>query len=178
MGTDSDYLALDDDSIQSEDINHVWYFELIIEHILIEFVINLLATMCTFHLSCLCLKWLESLEVCDPQSLSVWCPVSPDANLNRKMWVFFLHRVSAECLISNWRLFKTCTNKNTTICLHSQTHTISIWVYWIQDIPFIMLSVTQSVILSSVIHLLKFLINVHWILQISVNIRAENTKVK
>ncbi len=39
MVTDSDFLASDFDSIQSEDIKHVWYFQLILEHI-------------CFHLSC------------------------------------------------------------------------------------------------------------------------------
>ncbi len=35
---------LDDDSIQMEDIKHVWYFEPVLEHILFSFVIILLAT--------------------------------------------------------------------------------------------------------------------------------------
>ncbi len=40
MVTDSDFLALDFDSIQ-EDIKHVWYFELILDHVLytLEFVV-------------------------------------------------------------------------------------------------------------------------------------------
>ncbi len=41
-------LASDYDSIQLEDIEHVWYFEPILEHILFLFVTHLLATRCMF----------------------------------------------------------------------------------------------------------------------------------
>lgn len=33
--------ASDFDYIQSEDIKHIWYFELILDHILFSFVMNL-----------------------------------------------------------------------------------------------------------------------------------------
>ncbi len=36
MVTDSDFLASDFDSIQSEDIKHVWYFQPILEHVFIQ----------------------------------------------------------------------------------------------------------------------------------------------
>ncbi len=35
MVTDSDCLASDFDSIQSEEIKHAWYFQLILEHVFI-----------------------------------------------------------------------------------------------------------------------------------------------
>ncbi len=47
MVTDSDFLASDFDSIHSEDIKHVWYFQTILEH-MFSFVMHLLATRHTF----------------------------------------------------------------------------------------------------------------------------------
>ncbi len=38
------FLASDFDSIQSEDIKNVWYFQPILEHVLFSFVMRLLAT--------------------------------------------------------------------------------------------------------------------------------------
>ncbi len=68
MLTDSDFLASDFDSIQSEDIKHVWYFQPILEHILFSFVMRLLATRRTF---------LREFVVIGTilKSGSVWCPV-------------------------------------------------------------------------------------------------------
>ncbi len=47
MVTDSIFLASDFDSIQSEDIKDVWYFQPILEH-MFSFVMRLLATRFTF----------------------------------------------------------------------------------------------------------------------------------
>lgn len=38
-----DFCASVYDSIRSEDINHIWYFESILEHILLSFVVHLRA---------------------------------------------------------------------------------------------------------------------------------------
>ncbi len=48
MVTDSDFLDSVFDSIQSEDVKHVWYFQPILEHLLFSFVMRLLATRRTF----------------------------------------------------------------------------------------------------------------------------------
>ncbi len=42
------FLASDYESIQLEDIEHVWYFELILEHILLLLAMRLLAMRCMF----------------------------------------------------------------------------------------------------------------------------------
>lgn len=44
MGKDTQFLALDYDPIQSEDIKHGWYFQPILEQILFSFVLCLLVT--------------------------------------------------------------------------------------------------------------------------------------
>lgn len=43
-----DFLALDYETVHSEDFNHVWYFELILEHTLFSINMLLLAMICTF----------------------------------------------------------------------------------------------------------------------------------